>query len=190
MKNNRNRNPMTFGQFLAVLIASSIILFFLGFEIYGHLRVSGEHIYEVRSYSALSRALSQTEGPLLPEKSALPDHDDANYFVITTSYYKLTQPKDGYYISLRAPELDYVVRCDREGTPSFADDISLRADRTLGDTELELSADSRSVNVSFLHNGFYYRLVAACPRGEILSDPSAVLDSLLHITENILQQAG
>ena len=88
MKNNRNRNPMTFGQFLAVLIASSIILFFLGFEIYGHLRVSGEHIYEVRSYSALSRALSQTEGPLLPEKSALPDHDDSNYFERSLCLYR------------------------------------------------------------------------------------------------------
>ena len=43
------KKDMTLGQFLAVLIASSIILFFLGFEVYGHLRVSGEHIYEVRS---------------------------------------------------------------------------------------------------------------------------------------------
>ena len=162
----------------------------MGFEIYGHLRVSGEHIYEVGSYSSLSRALSRTEGPLLPEKSALPAHDDANYFVITTSHYKLTQPKDGYYIALHDPELDYVIRCAREGTPPFADNISLRADRTLGDTELELNADSKSVNVSFLHNGFYYRLVAACPYGEILSDPSGTLDSLLNITENILQQAG
>ena len=184
------KNNMTLAQFLTVLVASAILLFFLGFEIYGHLRVSGEHIYEVRSYSALSRALSQTEGPLLPEKSALPAHDDANYFVITTSHYKLTQPKDGYYIALHDPELDYVIRCAREGTPPFADDIPLRSDRTLGNTELELNADSRSVNVSFLHNGFYYRLVAACPHGEILSDPSGTLDSLLNITENILQQAG
>ena len=33
-------------------------------------------------------------------------------------------------------------------------------------------------------------LVAACPHGEILSDPSDLLDILLNITENILQQAG
>ena len=184
------KNNMTLAQFLTVLVASAILLFFLGFEIYGHLHVGGENIYEVRSYSALSRALSQTEGPLLPEKSALPAHDDANYFVITTSHYKLTQPKDGYYISLRDSKLDYVIRCAREGTPPFADDIPLRSDRTLGNTELELNADSKSVNVSFLHNGFYYRLVVACPHGEILSDPSGSLDSLLNITENILQQAG
>ena len=184
------KNDMTLGQFLLFLVASAILLFFLGFEIYGHLRVSGEHIYEVRSYSALSRALSQTEGPLLPEKSALPAHDDANYFVITTSHYKLTQPKDGYYISLRDSELDYVIRCAREGMPYFADDISPRADRILDGTELELNTDSKSVNVSFLHNGFYYRLVAACPHGEILSDPSDARDNLLNITENILRQAG
>ena len=184
------KKDMTLAQFLTILVASAILLFFLGFEIYGHLHVGGENIYEVGSYSSLSRALSRTEGPILPEKSALPNHNDANYFVITTSHYKLTQPKDGYYIALRDPELDYVIRCAREGTPPFADDISLRADRTLGNTELELSADSKSVNVSFLHNGFYYRLVAACPHGEILSDPSDLLDILLNITENILQQAG
>ena len=184
------KNAMTLGQFFAILIASAIILFFLGFEIYGHLHVGGENIYEVRSYSAMSRSLSRTEGPLLPEKSALPAHDDANYFVITTSSYKLTQPKDGYYISLRDSELDYVIRCTREGTPPFADDISLRADSTLDGTELELDTDSKSVNVSFLHNGFYYRLVAACPHRETLSDPSRTLDRLLNITENILQQAG
>lgn len=184
------KKDMTLAQFLTILVASAILLFFLGFEIYGHLHVGGENIYEVGSYSSLSRALSRTEGPILPEKSALPAHDDANYFVITTSHYKLTQPKDGYYIALRDTELDYVVRCAREGTPPFADDISLRADRTLDGTELELNADSKSVNVSFLHNSFYYRLVAACPHGEILSDPTGSLDILLHIAENILQQAG
>lgn len=184
------KNNMTLRQFLLFLVIGGTAVVWLAFEINMRLQVGGENIYEVRSYSSLSRSLSRTEGPILPEKSFLPTHDDANYFVITTSHYKLTQPKDGYYIALRHPELDYVVRCAREGTPSFADDIPLRADRTLGDTELELSADSRSVNVSFLHNGFYYRLVAACPHGEILSDPSGVLDSLLNITENILQQAG
>ena len=188
---NKTHDPhqMTLSQFLLFLIISCLAVVWLGFEIHMRLLVRGENIYKVESYSALSRALSQTEGPLLPEKSALPEHDGAEYYVITTHAYKLTQPKDGYEIRLDS-ELGYVILCAGEDNPTFTDDQPLRADRTLLGTELELNAHSKSVDVRFLHNGFNYRLTAACPHGKTLDTPDQALDTLLNTTANILQQAG
>lgn len=189
MKKNTDPHQMTLGQFLLFLIVGGIAVIWLAFEVNMRLQVGGENIYKVGSYSALSRSLARTEGLYLPEKADLPDHDGADYFVITTHAYKLTQPKDGYQISLDS-ELDYVILCAGEDNPTFAGDLPLRADRTLAGTELELNVHSKSVGVSFLLNGFYYRLTAACPHGQTISEPEEALDTLLNIADHILKQAG
>lgn len=186
--NEKKTRRFTRTQLVLFFVIGSLFALFFGYKFTLWLQ-PGDGAYLVRSYRTLDFSLSRSENIYLPDPSVLPQGDSSSYDVVTYSTSKLTPQKDGYLIWIKDDAYHYRLFCDsqaRETEPVTA----VRADHILDGVDLELNADSKSVSVQFLFNGYYYHLMTSCNHGDTISDPKESLDTLLNITDNILQQAG
>ena len=184
---NKNTNPgqMTLRQFLLFLIVGGIALIWLCLEIMPRFYY-GDPLYPVENYIHLKSELISNSEIFIPDESVLPSGDHTTFCAYESTRKKLNPMRDGYSIGVLGKNYAFQVECSPASSPLHLDGVpdEIHPDYLFYGIPV-MCADGDFPQMEFVVQGYYYQLTAW---GTAL--PKDASDTLLRITENILEQAG
>lgn len=185
MRQKFDPHQMTLSQLLLFLVIGGIAVIWLCLEIMPRLHY-GDPLYPVDNYKAMQTALASNSQVLLPTEDILPTGDHTSFSVYEQSRRKLDLTRDGYSIGVLGDKYAFHVECSPTETPIHLDVVpdAIRADYTYYGVPV-MCSDTDYPQLEFLAGAYYYNISAW---GSALPDDA--LETLLKITDNILQQAG